>query len=604
MLFRARRRFRLREIVLTCAAGRAGAVSDGGQRSGAISVSAVLLAVAPIAMATAMLTSSRTLVSWDGFLHVSIAERIALGGWPPENPFFAGEPLPHPWLHDALAAALARTLAIDMLHALALLTLLGLAVLCYAALRIGARQLGSAGAGLLIAWLALVGQNPLGPAIAAHRALKQGVPLLEFPPVPVETVFVSDESAELFMAHPLLGALQLSGDWRLGPNLPWFLDNSPRAAALALLMPLLALMLAPRSPRAPAGGFALGALGAALDPHVGLSGAGALLLGAALAACAPIAARTRRSPGVPVAAPKVPLASTGLGVAAAAFIGALAAAPSYVQLFAGAEGSPALRGFDGAVARDVAATALSFCALAPLACYGALRASERSRPRLAAIALGGVALAAVSPLIELGDRHGHSLASVAGVLLAVPALGFVSGRRLRLLAAAELLALFLPMTLCTLASFAGRPPLPIARDGEVLVRIPDDDPLARLYGWVRSATPPDAVFVVDAGHPVKMATNVSELPAFTGRALFVDQPSSLAASYATFEERRELAAALAAGDAPSAAEHASLAWLARPVYLVSHAADDEHLAARLEQLWGAPLFVAEFVAVYPIVAAS
>jgi Uncharacterized membrane protein (DUF2298) len=194
-------------------------VSDGGRRSSAIGVPAVLLAAAPVAVAAAMLGSSRTLVSWHGFVHAGIAQHCAAGPLPPGNPFFAGEPLPYYWLHQALAAALARVLAVDALHALALLTLAGLALLMTSALRLGARHFGSAGAGLLIAWLALAGSNPAGPAIAAAKAVRQGIPLFEFAPEPVETVFVSNESADLFMTHPLLGALYVSADWRRGQNL-------------------------------------------------------------------------------------------------------------------------------------------------------------------------------------------------------------------------------------------------------------------------------------------------------------------------------------------------------------------------------------------------
>jgi hypothetical protein len=108
------------------------------------------------------------------------------------------------------------------------------------------------------------------------------------------------------------------------------------------------------------------------------------------------------------------------------------------------------------------------------------------------------------------------------------------------------------------------------------------------------------VFVVDPAHPVKMATNVSELPAFTGHALFVDQPSYLTTPYAAFAERTQLAAALAAGEPLSAAGRAQLALLGRPVFLLSHAGDDEHLAAQLTSHYGPPRFAAGFVAVYAL----
>ena len=573
------------------------------QRTLAIGVPAALAAAAPVAVAAVMLTSSRTLVSWHGFVHVGIAEHLALTGLPAENPFFAGERLPYCWVHQAFAAAVARLLSVDSLYALALLTLASLALLSWSALRIGALRFGSAGAGLLIGWLALAGLNPAGPAIAAAKALRQGIPLLDFPTLPVETVFVSNESADLFMAQPLLGALHVSADWRRGQNLPWFLDNSSLGPALALLMPLLALVLAPRRSRTLLGAFALGALCAAFDPLVGLAGTGALVCGAGLVLLAVVFARMFERPSLVarvVAQPLGPLPETGFAAAMAALAGALAAAPTYLQLSAVAAAGPAALSDSPAFFAKLASIASSFCVLAPLACCGALRAPERLRPALAAIACGGLALAGAVPLVGLAEGNEHALANAAGVLLAVPALGFAAARRLSPFAATALVALFLPTTMATLASFAGRPPLPIARHGGVLVRTPGDDPLAQLYEWARASTPADAIFVVDAAHPVKMAASVSELPAFTGRALFTDHASALTAPHAEFGARRRLAARLTAGEALTAAERAVLAALRRPVYLLSHAADDEHLAARFARHHGAPLFVAGFVAVYPL----
>jgi hypothetical protein len=290
----------------------------------------------------------------------------------------------------------------------------------------------------------------------------------------------------------------------------------------------------------------------------------------------------------------------GLRVAAAALIGALLAAPTYWQLFAGAGSEPAVLDFGAGFVRKTAAMAASFVVLAPLACYGVWRAPERIRASLAAVALGGLALAAAVPAIGLAEGNEHNLANVAGVLLAVPALGFAAQRGPSRFAVAALLALFLPVTLCTLASFAGRPALPIATDDGVLVRTPARDPLAELYAWIRRQTPRDAVFVVDAARPVKMATSASELPAFTGRALYVDQPSDLTTPYAGFGERTLRAAALTAGEPLAQSDRVALAQLARPVYLLSHAGDDEHLAARLTSHYGPPRFAAGFVAVYAL----
>jgi hypothetical protein len=581
-----------REPNVRCKVGER--VSEAERRSGASGAAIGLLAAAQPAVAIALvLGSTRTLVSWHGFVHAAIAARIAGGSLPPENPFFAGEPLPCDWVHPALAERIAAVLGLDVLHVLAGITLASLALLMLSARRLGTRHYGSAAAGLLVGWLALVGLNPAGPGIAAVKAVKQGIPLFDFPPEPVETVFVSDESADLFMAHPLLGALHVSSDWRLGQNLPWFLDNSSHGPALALLMPLAALFLARRRAWTLAASGALGATAAALNPHVGLAGAGALLGGACAVALAARASALRRF-----------LAGgdggAGVAVAGAALLGALLAAPTYVQAFAAAGCEPLGLSLGPALAQKASSVAAGFVVLAPLACYGAARAPARLRERLAAIVLAGLALAAAVPVIGLSEGNEHNLANAAGVLLAVPALGFAARRGLSRSASALLIATFLPITACTLASFSGRPPLPIASEHGVLVRTPAGDPLADLYRWIRSEAPRDAVFVVDPAHPVKMATNVSELPAFTGRALFVDQPSTLTTPNAAFAERTRLAAALAAGVPLDADGRAALARLARPVFLVSHAGDDEHLAARLASHYGPPRFAEGFVAAYAL----
>ena len=552
-------------------------MSEAEQRSGAGRVAIALLAAAPVAVAAAIvLGSSRSLVSWHGFVHTAIAAQFPSASLPPENPFFAGEPLPYYWVHQALAAGVARAFGMDALHALVALTLASLALLMFGAVRLGERHYGSASAGLLIGWLALAGLNPAGPAIAVAKAMKQGIPLLDFPLEPVETVFVSNESADLFMTHPLLGAQYVSADWRRGQNLMWFLDNSSRGPALALLLPLSALFLARPRPGVLAASTALGGIAAALNPLVGLAGVGALFAGACTVAITVGSSRLRAF---------FPLSDGGAGVSvgASALLGALLAGPTYVQ-FLTATGEPAALSLGAAFVHKAASMAASFIVLA-------------------ALALGGLALAAAVPVIGLAEGNEHNLANAAGVLLAVPALGFAAERGLSSAAGAVLFALFLPVTVCTLASFSGRPSLPIASEHGQLERTPEQDPLARLYAFIRSETPRSAVFVVDPARPVKMATNVSELPAFTGRALYVDQPSYLTTPYAAFAERTRLAAALTAGQPLDDAGRAAFLHLARPVYLLSHAGDDEFLAARLTSHYGPPRFAAGFVALYALVGA-
>jgi hypothetical protein len=97
-----------------------------------------------------------------------------------------------------------------------------------------------------------------------------------------------------------------------------------------------------------------------------------------------------------------------------------------------------------------------------------------------------------------------------------------------------------------------------------------------------------------------MAAKVSELPAFTGRALFVDQPSASMAQQRAFRARAQLAAQLTSGARLGPRDASALRALARPVYLLSHAGDDEHLAEQLTRHYGPPRFASGFVAVYAL----
>src|SRR5690554_1671565 len=68
------------------------------------------LAVATTAVALAAFlqtSNARTLVSWHGFLHTAIANRFPGSFGTPDNPFFAGEPLPYYWFYHYVAAGLA-----------------------------------------------------------------------------------------------------------------------------------------------------------------------------------------------------------------------------------------------------------------------------------------------------------------------------------------------------------------------------------------------------------------------------------------------------------------------------------------------------------------
>jgi Uncharacterized membrane protein (DUF2298) len=535
-------------------------------------------AVAPVAGATGVALgwlyygNPRLWGSWHGFLHTAIATRFAVGSFPPENPFFAGEPLPYYWLYHFVAYWLSRASGLDLLHTFHLISWMSLAALVVFAGMAGRMCFRSHRAGVAIAVLALVGVNPLGPAIALAKHWSRGIPLVEHWPEAVETTFVTNQAADELMTQPLLGAMYVGGDWRQGQNLVWFFDVGSRAAALAGLMLLLYLLLKPDPGRARlAAVTVVSAWTTAINPLVGLAVAGALA-----GACVLVARGPR------------PFA-----LCAACLFGAVLAAPTYVQMFrAGGSGTS----IHPALALTAVIVTANFLVLAPLAAAGIRSVRYRDGIGLPAVAVAGAALLLAVVLVHLPEGNEHNLSNAAACMLALPGAALIRKRA----HAAVLIALFLPVTGATLASFARRPPIPIANSGQTLLRTPEDSDLARLYDWIRSETPRQSVFVVDCGAPVKMSGNVSELPAFTSRTLFTDAPSYLTTPNRDAASRDRLARAATGGERLSPDQRRYLAGLRRPVYVLTYAAGDETLIARLTEQYGAPVFRRGIVAVFQL----
>jgi hypothetical protein len=213
----------------------------------------------------------------------------------------------------------------------------------------------------------------------------------------------------------------------------------------------------------------------------------------------------------------------------------------------------------------------------------------------------GFLTAAVFVVLEDGNQH--NLANAAQVLLAVPAVAWLPGQassEKRRFPVLLVWLIFLPGALFTLSAYVGRPPIPLTFADGAFRRTPADSPLNHLYDWVRNNTPGSAIFVIDPTDPVKMSGNASELPAFTGRTLFTDQPSYLT-PFADAGYRLQLATRATHGEQLSAADRAYLERFARTVFLVSHHADRADLRARLDAEFGSPVFSDRWVAVYRVV---
>lgn len=534
----------------------------------------------------------RLVASWHGFLHTAIANRYPGPSWTPENPFFAGEPLRYYWVFHRMGSGLAHAVGVDPLTGLRLLALAGLVLLVVAAALLGRRMFGSTGAGIMIGTLALIGLNPLGPGIAAARHLGKHATLFEqeLGGRPVETVFVSNEQADQLMSRRLLPMMYYSTDWRQGQNVVWFFDISSRGLALGVLMALLAVLLRPAMRWHHLAGIALlTALLAALNPIVGLAVAGGFGFSYTLMHWKlrpPETGRVSEFPWVVLA------------LAAGVFI----AAPTFMQLFTQGGGmttiNPPL-----VIVNKLVNMAMNFIVIIPLV-WIALRSSLGSRTvSLRAVAITGALLLIAVALVHLEEGNEHNLTNAALVVLAVPAVAALVlersgeprperlGRRRMWVTG----LLFVPVTVGTWLAFDGRPALPFAASGGRLERVPATDPVAALYQWIGQETAPEAVFIVDPSRPVKMSGNVSELPAFTGRTLFTDQPSYLTTVYPDATLRAALSGRLIEGEAATAEERSYLMRLGRPLYIVSYRADQ---AAKLTARYGAPAFQRDFISVY------
>jgi hypothetical protein len=546
-------------------------------------------------------SNPRLVVSWHGFLHTAIAQQFPVAQLPPENPFVAGEPLPYYWFYQMLAAGMSAALDIAPIRAFQVMILASLALTIVAGALIGRACFRSIGIGLLIAYLAVAGANPLGPFIAGAKHVLRQQPLLNGdPPAAVtEAVFVTNEMADRWLTHPLLGALYFASDWRRGQNLVWFLDISSRAPAIAMTVLLMLLFLRSGRTLVKAAGLVLvSGLLAAINPVMGLA-----IAGTQLGASVLVAAVNRLRP----ARAAHRSASMHLVVASAAVMaGAIGAAPTYYHLFTTGQGGMGFTPLRYA-AMKWTAMALAFLPIAALALLGMRRAPARVSDGVTIVGLAGLCLLTAATLIDIDTvRHTeqgneHNLVNAALCLLAVPAVAWIAGGRWRGVSHGVLVFLaFLPTTVLTLLAYLGSPALPIAFEGQTLVRLPREGPLNALYVWARQSTPPGAVFVADPREPVKMSGNVSEFPAFTSRALFVDQPGYMTDQHADAMFRRTLAIEAVTGGVLGDRERTRLQDLRRPVYLVTYHADRAATLDALKRQHGDPLFLRGFVAVFSI----
>lgn len=523
----------------------------------------------------------RFLVSAHGLLHAAVVQRFRIDGWvvPPENPFFAGEPLPYYWAFHALAALLGAPFGLDPLRSLELVIVLAWIGLVVACVALAPRLYGRAGLGLLAAWLVVAGANLQAPLLAGYRLLRVGPSLLE------------DRGTYLWgLAHPMLGSMRLwDGGALYGPLVNFFLNVTSRPVALAGLVAVVALLawVLARGGVLRAAALAIAtAFTTAMSVVVGLPAALALAGGLLVARLRPGSAAAGHWPGL------LP-AVVALGAGAAA--GFLPAA----HLRAAAGAGPPLGDAAEALTK-LGAMAAAAWPVGLLAAVGWWRTAGPRRALVEALGLAALALAAGNLLLSLpvGNEVNLYHAGLVLTALAAPA-AFAPGDAPRAPRGAPWVALaFLPTFAMVVACYAVRPPVPLRPEGARLVRT--DLPAARAYAWLRDHAPPRAVIVAEPGPPpLAVSGNTSEVPALTGRVLWTERPTHyVVAPHADAEPRAAIARALVAGERLAPAQRAALQALGRPILLLVDPRLPPEVRAEAQARHGPALFADAGWAVY------
>jgi len=521
--------------------------------------------------------SLRTLVSAHGLLHVAIAQQFRDVWWPtarPENPFFAGEALPYYWVYHYVAARIGALFGIHPLHAFEVLGLVAIALVWFAGAGI-ARALGWRPAfSLAIGFLALAGTNAFGAGFLLIK-LAAGRP------------WPADDGAYLWgLTHPVMGMARWNDPGALyGPLVNFYLNNSSRALALALVLCVVLAFLhyLQRAPWLAAAGLFLATLACtALSPPIGLLAAMSLtgVLGLEWIAT--------RSSGQR-------LATTALMLVA----GCVLPLPSYVHLLV--QSGPGVE--VGLRPGTLVAVLVSVAVLAALA---AVRPAGdgAARQLFRMLTVAGLVLVVGSACMLLPSGNDSNLFHVGSFMLAVPAAAGLTvvargAGPMQRVTIGVILVLLLSTPSVVLWSYWRRPPLPLVlENGRLAAR--QDSARAGLYDWIRATTPPDAVLLVSADLLDAISIgNVPEIPAVTGRALFVSrEPYYMAAPHPDMDRRLRIADDVAAGRALDGGDARYVAGLGRSVFLLVSGSGDRVRA--LESIHGAAAFHRDGIAAFRV----
>ncbi|MBN1512113.1 MAG: hypothetical protein JXB13_08870 [Phycisphaerae bacterium] len=474
--------------------------------------------------------NARSLVGFHGVTHSAIAFSVLQGHIPPENPLAVGLDLPYYWAYHLLLAGVARLLTWPPVYAAELInvaTVIGMSLLV---VRVGRWLLGSLRGGLIALAFALFAVNPLGPIFLAYQVLSGtvGLAISEFARSP---------------SHPMLRAMYLNDDVRWGSGFFFFLQPSSRS--IAFLAAVSAAVLICRSltrlPWLRGLGVALSTgIACSMNPVVGTGTAFGLGLGL-------LAVSRIWRPDRPRIAPRTLVAlwvSLGAGV--------VLSFPTYSQLLNDHSVGLPIEGPLSAVlpkALYAVLFGLMPIGLTTLAWWQ----GRLERPQLRVLAIAGLSLAVLCTVTHVSAGREHSFFNLALYFLAFPAAAAcLPGRsasparirQARGIARAAVAAL-VPVTAVTLFAFLYRQPIPLHADGMYL-RDPRDPDRAATYAWLAENTPPDSLVLTDVhdGKQTAFYDSESEIPAMTGRSLFIDVHGWYMPADPRVEKRRQAVDAL------------------------------------------------------------
>lgn len=539
-------------------------------------------------------TSPRTLISFHGMLHAAIAERFLGAGalaFPPENPVYAGHPVPYYWSFHLLGALWTRVSGWDVFYSLEAIILVATGAMMVAAVWLSQRVFKNKWTGVAMGYLVVAGTNPLGFVFGIWTALKIALTSPER-----IAAAATDQSTYLWnVVHPIYSLIRFNDYGGLyGPLLNFFLNMTSRPVALAALLGVVfCLHWALRGNRRAAylGLVCASALTTGFNPLVGIGAGGAL------AVSLPAVVLWSHRKDRPLPGFKSLAGSLAAGLALGA--GVLLAAPTYYHMLFGPSASQVQFSlFAGEGMSDLATVGLSIGLLVILAVAGLESAPGSQRIYLQTLLLAGLVLVFGNIAVTLPLSNDSNFFHAAVVLLAVPASGSILSRVPRAgwwsSAGHRTVALglvFAPTTLMLLAAYVNRPALPARLDGALPSRTPETTALSALYEWTKAETEPNAVFVLDPRNRLTMVGNTVEFPAMTGRVIFTEQLEHyLVWPYPDAPRRLNMATELVSGQALSAEDRAYLTGLDRPVYIVVATGANSTAADALTRLYGEPVF--------------